>query len=525
MSEDDLTPELVVRKKRKLRPRSARQRNRGPPKFGPQDIGDFIGHGAYAAAFKSENHRDVVYRLEFFRPENRNEVYREAAIQEFLWEKKVGPSIGRVYLHDEFETSKFEAGIMRQIPGNKQAIEDEFFAGEEVNISLTALESGDEGNLKKKEIKEREEDFSTMAFLLWTFLSANSQFGFRHRDIKRANVVMQKVPSDTTYTFHFGKERTLTKIQPKSIPLLIDFGFSSLLTTRSIRRHMHGTYSTMPPEALCADLLREAQKLETCTNAPAESAYDLWSLGVLLIEVVTGEKRPLFFPHKTTRMYEWIKRHIHNHILRMYRPVRPNLEDNLVRIGFKVYVMVCIYLFQLALRGQFGPPANLMYRVYSPYILDESFDELVKFIKKNTDFYSHYVEVVQKIDNTTLDEQEEEHPPRLPRSRRIFAMLLDWDPRRRIGHNERLYEAVLYLMKKCRRAEKQGANVKEFTLKKRPLFDMSDDYEYKDQQYESLSTVRYIAGEACETCGDKSGQKFVCTQCARVVCGEECHVK
>ena len=121
-----------------------------------------------------------------------------------------------------------------------------------------------------------ENDIDAVTFMLmWFFFAASALFGFRHGDLKPANVMFRKLPIQKTHFFHIQPDY-LFQITSKYEPVVIDYEFGSIFLTNPITRNDLGTYGFAPPEVLFF-------KATSDTEAPGRETYDFFSLGLTLL--------------------------------------------------------------------------------------------------------------------------------------------------------------------------------------------------------------------------------------------------
>jgi serine/threonine protein kinase len=167
--------------------------------------------------------------------------------------------------------------------------------------------------------------------LMWFLYVTQTQLGYQHRDIKPANIVIRTLDWPHTYVYKLHVEGNsslpydedaveLTEVDgspkkgsPKkgsptpqetlsftlegvtSLPLVIDFDFSSLLGTNNRHRSVVGTFEFMPPEILLEMARLGTTYINTLNDNPESRenlSYDWYSLGVVLFNrflVAPGE--------------------------------------------------------------------------------------------------------------------------------------------------------------------------------------------------------------------------------------------
>lgn len=130
--------------------------------------------------------------------------------------------------------------------------------------------------LPYEEVKD-DDDFNVMdmAYMLMWFLNvAQCEFGFRHSDLKPANILFRKTPAQFTYTFVLAADN-VHSITTSIVPVIIDYDFGSVFTSTHWIRNSIGTYMYQPPEKLLV------------LNGWKNSIYpttDIFSMGAIIVE-------------------------------------------------------------------------------------------------------------------------------------------------------------------------------------------------------------------------------------------------
>ena len=105
--------------------------------------------------------------------------------------------------------------------------------------------------------------------LVWFFAELQSSLGFKHKDLKLANIMIRRYPQEQSYIFTFGDEHF--KVSTQYVPVVLDLDFATLPDTNMEWQMEAGTPYTRPPEKILLDV--------------THYTYDYWSLGITLLEM------------------------------------------------------------------------------------------------------------------------------------------------------------------------------------------------------------------------------------------------
>jgi len=432
------------------------------------DIGPIVGRGTYATVYASNaDPSNIIYRVESLSMDNREEVKREAAIQKFLYDQDISPCFPRLY-----ETKEIVASGKL--------------------FMMSKMERGSEGTLLRFADKMKGKIFAHVTFMLyWTLWVANSRFGFLHRDLKPKNIVVKKLSAPEIYYFTIDNYGIFT-IETQYVPLIIDFGLSSLASTRLEERFNHGTPLFTPPEALGYDLMFDHVSLNVYGNQQfSEDGYDFWALLFAVISVKLGDDS-IF-----TIGYEKTEQALDTLIS------SPSVEKE-SRMKYLALFQVC--LFEKAIGNGIFPPNSLIGREYSAYLFTPDlrerlidFDEENKVSEKMSEFWK------------TLGFAE---------WRKEFARLLGWDTGLRIVDGNAWQNLEFFVESENIWPPIDSPNI--YINNQYPLFRENTDEEFKVEQLEILRQVPHIRTKICEVCMSEPS-RLICARCSAVVCGRACH--
>ena len=425
-----------------------------------KDFGDKIGGGGYGAVFESKKDSTRVYRVAQLN-------WRAESIHRFISKRDVSPCFPTVY--------DYWSGV--PIPPRFQPKRD--FDKLEVTLmergasDLTDLRTGGTHN-------------DLMFMLFWSVWAANSNYGFMHRDLKLQNIVYRQLKKPVTYRFVIDSYKEWI-VKTSIVPLIIDYDFASLLTTRTEERFKHGTYITAPPEALAYNLLIDERDLNVYGNgAYPEEAYDMWSLAMVWASI--GSSRHILERVDFPLVYEIV----------VYKTGWVGVERN------KLVVLTLICLFQDAILNGLFPPAHLLGKHYSKFIFTPTFRKAVNMVADKTKVHRRY-------------RDEFYRHPRWELLKRLFS----WDPLDRVDPNAP-FEVLDEIKAPRENTDTFVETMATYVSSKRPFFSFSKDELFRKDRFDELADVQYIEARACSSCGAPN-PAFVCPCCAQVLCGDSCH--
>lgn len=452
------------------------------------DFGGFIGGGTYAATFSSIIDEDRIYRVA-----SKNN--RSIAIQKFLANKELGPCFPKLYDSWDVSFNKLPLRVQQKLKNDRTT----------PNWQITLSELGNLGDLTTKQMPDDPVLQNQILFMLfWSLWTANSLYGFMHRDIKMHNIVLKYTDEPTTMRFKLDNT-TEWEFETHYIPLFIDFDFASLLNTRTEKKYMQGTYITSPPEALSYAVLMSRQRLNIYGNGySVPEGFDVWSLAMTMLSNLGPSKvHVLAIPGVE---FEWIKGALLHHEC---------VTENTSKDSFKKFVyLVLISIFQSAIGNGIKPPADLIGTKYSEFVYNFRFYKVVEdTIRKQPKYIKTYSNFWWKVPSS---------------QRKVFKRLLSWDSKKRTLGGK-LYTMFNYI-KPLNKGREYEQNVKKaktgltYTADSKPLFSFSRNEAFREKQMKELNNQQYIASNICNGCGINDDiTKSICVCCSKIYCNLKCH--
>lgn len=450
-----------------------------------------LGKGSYAMTFKSRSNLKNIYRIEGVH--NMRDSLRSVNIHDFISKGDYGPCIPKLYAYKVVARMRLPFHIQEEI-------KSENF----IQYMVTMMEFGDAGDLTAFEFDNDEMVIDMYFMLAWTYWKLNSLYGFMHRDIKQANIVVKR--SDKPMVYEFKMEDQIWVITTTVVPMFIDFDFASLLTTRPSKRYMHGTYVTASPESHAYDVLMNKQQMNTYGNQTTnENTYDLWGLAITMMSCFMnlGEKRKqryelLFFnPTITLNMINYI-----HGLDKKNTDITPKMV--------KKATLAKICLLQDFIGNRMFPSKRLVGITYSSLVFTPEFKRKVRMLKKTFKENGIFQNLSKKYKLT--DERM-----------MFFAKLLRWDSNKRSANGD---PKVFFEHLKPSTGIPFDKRVNfVYIMEDRMLLGMNTDEEFRAKQIKKINTNKYIETSICDGCGvDNDDLKNVCVCCLKIYCNENCHI-
>lgn len=335
--------------------------------------------------------------------------------------------------------------------------------------------------------------------LLWFMHHAQSKFDFGHHDLKPLNIVFKRTNVPQTFTFYI--ERNHFVFKSKFVPVIIDYDFATVLTSRDPQdKHIMGTMTNVSPDALLREIQLRTETLDT-VDPDILAAHDWWSIGVALLQfslpsLNLGRDNVDLFPRERIAYQEHVMSKLEsldNIFVIDDEATRLRVESVLLRIP-----AACALACLVSEGNTLVPPKDSpAYTLRNVFFANES-AELLDAIVASRDF-----------------RWLREEYAKLPRELRdITRMLLSWYPEKRHYMNH----PYMYLFELYFRPYKiltdepdaPGAFIGE-------AMGLMED----DKYHNKIDDATYPLLAACMTCGINSNIAL-CVCCDAIFCSTKC---
>jgi len=370
------------------------------------DTGTFLDEGSYAVVYSSDRDPDnFIYRYQIIDNSETDpniDCKRAMAIHQSLYSYKLSPCIP--FLEPESQTVRLDELPNRLRPRLSFLAKEMEIHAKETFILISRIERGTKGNLSQFARNLKNSTVRNFLFLLlWTHWTANTKLGFRHGDIKQANIVVKALPTETTFGFCVRNHGTY-RLTCSFVPMIIDYDFASVSTTPFAARYLIGTLMTSPPEVLAHFILFPDYDLNVYHNGLfSENAREIWCIAMSVLSAWTNG---------------------HPFLSRGWDAIRDNLpflagpnallRDDAVRDKHIILYQLCF--MQKALGNGMFPPPITIGRIYSSFLFTDD-------LRQRLDVLDTKLKISSKMKKTL-----ETHKNASKSLLRVFKRLFDWRP-------------------------------------------------------------------------------------------------
>jgi len=375
-----------------------------------EDLGSLYGNGKYALVVKPKRdpgYNSYLYRIEPVQNKTakhmvdlQNNVHRRLTLAQ------LGPSVANLYKDKWYAFSELPKETQNDCMLYLQLSQKKT---RKMCVNVTRVERGDEKLSKVLFQNQDVAKFAEFSFMLfWTLWTTNAEFGFRHRDIKLGNIVVKTLRKDQLLVFSVDKGKTLQlSMQVSEIPLLIDFGFSSLEESPESIRHNIGTTALCPPEFLAFRLLFEDTMTSMNTNRLlCEDTYDIWSMAMTLVSSRLGKFSILDLAGNPVGL------HLDDLIGKDGLVFDFSSYREAYLLNYKILFRICF--FQKAIGNEIFPNKQLLGAQYSRYLFTDGLRKRLESFDSIYDISGKYKKRWERL----------AFPPKLET---LFRRLFDWD--------------------------------------------------------------------------------------------------
>lgn len=335
--------------------------------------------------------------------------------------------------------------------------------------------------------------FATFS-LLWFFSMSQQLFGFRHHDLKGANMMIRYTTELKEYTFEI--EAVLYRFRSFFVPVVIDYDFGSVYSTTTPEdRDQKGTpYTRSPDHLLWSMYEREGYKYDFKYNP---HVYDYWSLGICFFELLCDIPKGIWTLFEQECLY-------------FTRTIKEaNTFLNVDRESMDYFFYGLCFLAVVHNTSSLQPP-----RKYYGFIANvpsaAQWNDISDYVFKQPD----YKLLKSKWNDNSI------FPPGL---KSIIRKLLSLNPGERNASNQpmKLILEETYFEKNTF-TKKRGEKLSPYKGTNKPIL---SDEELVQVDSAKLKGIAFLEGKVCFTCSEKydsSKTFYLCECCAKPFCGEGC---
>jgi serine/threonine protein kinase len=502
-------------------------------------LGKLLGQGTYNCAYLLKNQEGVlrIGLLEDGESEIQTMLLRGLEMinvfNQFI--PKLGPSmlreITRYKIIDEQDIGEYVVGDLSQcrvVPDVDQYSDpsrDNAFALQHVEL----LRGGDLDQLKIDNELTPDEDRLCIFSLLWFFASAQQLFGYRHHDLKGANITVRftDTAEKSVFTILDNEKTHYYVFEHNFVPVVIDYDFASVYTTKGYDHRTHlGTGYTASPDAIAKILAESALEAYMSEEEEEEEdederkpwkdyiktynpyVYDYWSLGISIMQFMwprSERKLKNLFQAEMTRFIRDLA------TTSVFEPIEHHFDPVIMHLLYSACIAAVVANSTLT-------PPEEYYGYLSKLVLNQTKSRE----ERKTDLWPYWNNVMKKSDDfallqrvfNALDENLKD----------ILRQLLNWNPSMRNANNkpmELILKSNYFTTKQTLTKQELGGAVM-YQGTNTPI-DFDEKLIEEDQQ--RLKQYHLLENKVCGGCGIEPQKKevmYLCSCCAGVFCGEEC---